>query len=441
VTQLAFSPDGSQLAGGGGDRRVYVWDTVALELVRAISSDRERGEPLHRLAWLRDGSRLVTVRSGEPRALVWRAPAGHRVARADARGAAIAGPSAVIANMTEIATRRLATGTEVARIPVEPVHDGRWLVAPDRVYADRDGTRALVWYRGVNRGRVYDLTTGATLSSPDLPGPNLRRPELGVSLDGRRVVQLPTGAGVPTTVRVLDTASGRVVRELPVPAIPDAALSPDGDRGAFAFGDRDPILVRVATGERIALAPLDRAARHARFDPSGHRLILYGDRLARVVDADTGRTIADLPGLADAIEDARFTGDGHRVATWSDNRSAKLWDIDAGLVLIAVDGVPYGGVAVSPDGLRLATGADDGTIRIWDSATARLLELLHGDGPHISELAWSLDGTRLLASSNSTLHASIWDVHTETRSPEQIDELARRSAAYKLVDGLLVPAR
>src|SRR5262249_31807418 len=52
--------------------------------------------------------------------------------------------------------------------------------------------------------------------------------------------------------------------------------------------------------------------------------------------------------------------------------------------------------AFRPDGKQIATGQADGTVRVWDAATGREVGFLPGQGQAIRELAFSLDGRRLL---------------------------------------------
>jgi uncharacterized protein YjbI with pentapeptide repeats len=56
--------------------------------------------------------------------------------------------------------------------------------------------------------------------------------------------------------------------------------------------------------------------------------------------------------------------------------------------------------AWSPDGTRLATTSDDGTARIWDPSTGEQLQQLTGHTSGVTSCAWSPDGTRLATTSN-----------------------------------------
>ena len=77
------------------------------------------------------------------------------------------------------------------------------------------------------------------------------------------------------------------------------------------------------------------------------------------------------------------------------------------------------GVAFSPDGTRIATASDDKTARVWDSASGHeLARLAHDDG--VWGVAFSPDGTRIAtATGGSTIQwrrfvATLLEISTGT---------------------------
>ena len=66
-------------------------------------------------------------------------------------------------------------------------------------------------------------------------------------------------------------------------------------------------------------------------------------------------------------------------------------------------------VAWSPDGTRLASASDDRTARVWDAATGQPIHMLRGHTGSVMSVAWAPDGTRLASASyDGTM--SVWDV-------------------------------
>ena len=75
-----------------------------------------------------------------------------------------------------------------------------------------------------------------------------------------------------------------------------------------------------------------------------------------------------------------WSPDGKRLATGSDDKTAKVWDAASGQELLTLRGHDRAveSVAWSPDGKRLATGSDDKTAKVWDAASGQELLTLRG---------------------------------------------------------------
>ncbi len=134
------------------------------------------------------------------------------------------------------------------------------------------------------------------------------------------------------------------------------------------------------------------------------------DGTARVWDAASGRRLLTLEGNSDWVNGVAFSPDGSRIATASDDRTARVWDASSGKILLELSGHDGSvvGVAFSPDGRRIATASKDGTARVWDAASGQGLLSLEGRSVAVNGLAFSPDGRRIATASKDGT-ARIWD--------------------------------
>jgi hypothetical protein len=83
-----------------------------------------------------------------------------------------------------------------------------------------------------------------------------------------------------------------------------------------------------------------------------------------------------LKGHTSFIGSVCWSPDGSRLATGSNDGTAKVWDAAGGgeLLTLTAHAGPVRSVAWSPDGSRLATGGDDGTAKVWEAADTEAVQ-------------------------------------------------------------------
>ena len=139
-----------------------------------------------------------------------------------------------------------------------------------------------------------------------------------------------------------------------------------------------------------------------------------------------------LRGHEHIIPVVRWSPDGSRLASASEDRTIRVWDVDAGAEALILHGhtAPVWSVCWSPDGSRLASVGKDGTARIWDASDGSEALTLQGNGNPLRSVDWSPDGTRLAAGDDYG-NLLVWSAIAAFRrecSPRLLTWLDRRIA-------------
>jgi eukaryotic-like serine/threonine-protein kinase len=358
-----------------------------------------------------------------------------------------------------------------------------------------DARRILTTGHGIDKtARVWDGETGIAITPP-LQHDNLVLAAV-FSPDSKRVV---TGS-YDKTARVWDAETGRLIapplkHESVVQAV---AYSPDGPWVLTGSFDKTARVWDANTGKEVLKFTHTNPVTAVAYSPDGHRIVTGSKDIVRVWDAVTGKEILPALPLLGEIQSVAFSVDGTRIMTWSlslssglksgggvqawdaktgkllspplelatplvmpkfsaDGRRAitvckdnttRVWDLDTGKVLLALEhlktraGVAIT-VALSPDGRRVLTGHGDYTVQVWDFETGKPISppLQHGSG--VRALAFMSDGRRIITGAEGVTR--VWDVETDVAptvsphvQPPPFEDTDRVWAASYSADGLRI---
>ncbi len=479
IARVAFSPDGKTIATAteghrptddSPGRRVQLWDVATGKERRLLEDGLFR---LHCVAFSPDGSLVAAGggnwqqnRMGEVR--LWNAQSGKRVGRLVGHG----GP--VISVSFSPDGKTVASGGLDGTIRFwdpatsrqkREIQEGGWLesvvFSPDGklfASANLNGTATKLWdaatyqllatfagHEGWLRPARFS-PDGATLATAGEDGKvqlwdvaKRERRQTLVPPDWLAdpaepvtcVAYSPDGKTVATaheskTVRLREPATGDV-RSLLVgheDVVSSVAYSPDGKTLATASCDKTVRLWDAATGKaRVTLKGHTDWVLAAVFSPDGKTAASCGsDKTVRLWEAATGRELARLEGHAELVRAVAFSPDGKRLASTGADHTVKVWDLDARKAVFSLAGNAGSAVVFSPDGNTLASPADDranaggGGVHLWDAKTGRLRSTLAGQKTMVWSLAFS-PGGKTLAGGSLDGSTVLWDLASGS-SPE-----------------------
>jgi WD40 repeat protein len=334
-------------------------------------------------------------------------------------------PKPVIRELNAFAQRRLVTtDTDNDSVVVGVVHEAFLSAWPPLAQAIKDNASALRACRAVEQAAAGWDQEGRPPSRLWERGQlAAARADIGADLHARDLV---TGrVDLSLTARDFLHASirrDRLRRRRAIIVLSVLLILAVAAPGIAVVAQRATARERnVAVSQRVAAQALGLRATNpalaAQLALAAYRLTPTADARGSLLSTGANPDVIRLTGHTNAVKGLAISADGHTLATGSDDKTVRLWDIsvphDPRLLSILRGHTNYvPRVAFSPDGHTLATASDDTTTRLWDVHDPRrpsLLSTLTGHTGVVYWVAFSPDGNTVATASQDTT-ARLWDV-------------------------------
>ncbi|MFL5341850.1 MAG: hypothetical protein ACJ8F7_17020, partial [Gemmataceae bacterium] len=295
----------------------------------------------------------------------------------------------------------------------------------DRLFASPDATRVAT-ADSLNTVRVFD--SAASLELAHLAGHTRWVMLAAFTADNQRLVTFSPDGHLKVWDLNREPGPRTLGRGDIVPGewVPCAVFDHAGGR---LYTASDKKLIRVfdtKTGEKLFTLTAAHEVRSLALSPDGRRLAVgYDDVNGRigVWDLKTKAETVWPAGHRDSLTCVVYSADGTRLATASQDGTAKLWEAATGRLLAELRGhagyVNY--VAFHPDGRQAVTAGEDGTVRFWDGSSGQALKTLAAHDSAVTVVAFSPDGREMATANHNrdkptaATQIHLWDVATGER--------------------------
>lgn len=434
VNKIAWSPDGTQIASGGGEGIVQIWDVKTGEQIALYDGDIA---PTLSLDWSPDGKYILFpggvsgttyTQDLQFSVYVWDiskeeiildipAEAGQIMSVAWSNDGTLFATASEFANVTVWDS---LTGTKLEYESPEEMYSRvwglEWSSDDEFIAATTDYSTTVVWDFRQSTSVYIDYGENSAIStlawSPE---------EHGLAFgtyDGQ--VQLWE----------LDSQQFKQTLDGHSAQINDIEWLPDGSQIVTAGSDG-----KIGFWDSQTLGPLGSIDGHYRrmtnfaWSADGSHLVftVYGDTTLRVWDFEKQTVIAALSLETGDAFDVEWSSNGDYIAVSSRSKSVYIWSTDKFDLVQVLNFENKQSIHIhvvwSPDGKYLAM-AIAGDIIIWDAiAQSQLIDFQAYDSS-VDSISWSPDGT-YLATAGWFGGVRLWDTSTWTLSTQTDTQLVQ----------------
>lgn len=218
-------------------------------------------------------------------------------------------------------------------------------------------------------------------------------------------------------VRLVDTASGKVVRTFQHKAgdVFALAYSPDGNRIAAGCSGGWVLVWDVQSGQLLhALKPHSTTIRSLAFSQDGTLLLsASSDSTIIVLVTESGQRLSSLEGNVDGTGLVGFAANGrHILSVGAQDHALRTWDSANGRLIGAIEDKdafdPSARYALSADGRWLLSAGT--SLQLWNTETGQVVRRFDNESFFIDAIAVTPDGGRILSDGRELGAVVTWDL-------------------------------
>jgi len=440
IASVSYSPDGTTLAASGyfGDT-MKLWRASDGTMVRTFGNTNGSNQfifgPMQPVTFLPDGRTIIALGEGSVIG-VWNVVDGKLARTIPVSGSDLAlsgdGTLIAVAANSVIKLVRFSDGAVVRSIPWSGNFVQRVAFSPDgTVVAGGDRTGMLQTFRVADGGPLLSIPAHADFINA-----------LRYSPDGTRIA---TG-GADQMVKLWNSTNGNPAGTLVGHTNNVATLAFSANSTLLASGSTDNTvkLWSMPGGALVGTLTQPTDVGSVSFNPAGTRLALACDSDLREWDVPSQTLVRSLSRASNQISGTVFTPDSTKLVSGSYDGRLSVYDVATGALvrqmtpggnLFAVaasanmaaaatnipnviqlyrlkDGAllrtltPQGSLpytyatAFSPDGATLATGHFNQVVNLWNVSDGSLVRTLTGPTAAVNGVAYTSDGSLVLAASS-----------------------------------------